>query len=894
MIYLNYGTGGYFTNEKYYKTNRNMCFQTAENMNLTNFTIECVIGNITDEGQNNYPISFGTYAIGMGISKYNASNKTVRTHGTGNTTNTFNLDGSKMFSLVMVKNNNLRTYYVNGVQMVQYSNSTALTIDNKLGLGNENLDSAVDTDDTVVMDIASVRVYDRALSLEEILQNYNVDNVRFNIDPSEQTTEVTIYENDKDIKLKYLESTGTQYIDTGYVPNNSTVIEINVRDSGNVIDYERFVGAVDAIDIMRNRTSNNFIFMINTALIYNNLIISTEDFTKLRFGNGQLIVNGQVISTYSNTFTTNKSLYLFYSNGADRYSSVQIQECKIYENDVLLHSYIPVLKDDTPCLYDEIEDSYLYNAGTGQFNYAIDESKLAAIINDISEEKEQKLIPGNIKKDIQILGVEGTYEGPGLDTSDATATANDILEGKTAYVDNEKITGSINLEYKNQKGYIENSNSNKSSVFNKANMGAILKEVAQFVTIENQNLNIYKLDNNEYILLKSISLNSIVDTLGGKATFVRSCCYDTTNNWYNLILTNANINKSSFTVLKYIPETEEVSLVSLYNNGYSNSDINSVVIPSPKYPDIFYTYVNNSKSGFVAFKINSNNTITYYKIPVNDSYNSASIASYGLSNNNNLILQRADGYYYFHVDPQNLSTSTIQNDTGYDICTCSLDESKCIAYKENKYYYCDLVIIDNSISISNLIELPTGFIPFTFTNMNNMFFSINTNSNTIGIIIFNDNIFEYYLIDNGDNFVDTSDINCLGLSFYADMSGISVYLNSTSCSNFNFVNSATILSSANIYNTKLVNTDGSNASANKILNGHLAFANGERVLGTMPNNGELNYTPSSQVQTIPAGYTSGGNVSGDSNLLPENIKSGITIFGITGTYTGKSSEVEEE
>lgn len=31
--------------------------------------------------------------------------------------------------------------------------------------------------------------------------------------------------------------------------------------------------------------------------------------------------------------------------------------------------------------------------------------------------------------------------------------------------------------------------------------------------------------------------------------------------------------------------------------------------------------------------------------------------------------------------------------------------------------------------------------------------------------------------------------------------------------------------------------------------------------GSMPNNGELNYTPTSSAQTIPAGYTSGGTIS---------------------------------
>lgn len=46
----------------------------------------------------------------------------------------------------------------------------------------------------------------------------------------------------------------------------------------------------------------------------------------------------------------------------------------------------------------------------------------------------------NIKKDVAILGVTGTLEEK-IDTSDATATSSDILNGKTAYVDDAKITG---------------------------------------------------------------------------------------------------------------------------------------------------------------------------------------------------------------------------------------------------------------------------------------------------------------------------------------------------------------------------------------------------------------------------------------------------------------------
>lgn len=89
-------------------------------------------------------------------------------------------------------------------------------------------------------------------------------------------------------------------------------------------------------------------------------------------------------------------------------------------------------------------------------------------------------------------------------------------------------------------------------------------------------------------------------------------------------------------------------------------------------------------------------------------------------------------------------------------------------------------------------------------------------------------------------------------------------------------------------------TSDADASASEILLSKTAYVNGNKLTGTMPNNGGTGGTISSLATpyTIPQGYSDGSaTVEVDqteaAKIIPGNIKEGVEILGVTGTYTGE-------
>lgn len=193
---------------------------------------------------------------------------------------------------------------------------------------------------------------------------------------------IKIYRGNSNNAINYnfvtsIESTGTQYIDTGFKPSYKTRV---VADIEGINAAENFVFGVR--DTSSGSSPRQFGAYRRTATTIRNFYFGTAVDATLADASPRTIVDSNrnilhwgdkltVTNTAVSSGVCTNTLYLFAMNSVGSpigLGSFKLYSCKIYDDDVLIHDYVPCVKNGEEAgLYDKIENKFYSNVGTGEF-----------------------------------------------------------------------------------------------------------------------------------------------------------------------------------------------------------------------------------------------------------------------------------------------------------------------------------------------------------------------------------------------------------------------------------------------------------------------------------------------------------------------------------------------
>ena len=173
--------------------------------------------------------------------------------------------------------------------------------------------------------------------------------------------------------LPYIESTGTQYIDTGFAPNQDTRVVIDFQSTqttgGWPIIGSRSSSSSNTYTFGSTSTNNAWLSGYNTGSINSGVVEDAERHVADKNKN-LLYLDGELIasSTYA-AFTAPAAMRIcrFYSADGDDngYAKIKIYSCQIYDNGTLIRDYIPCqLASGEVGLWDDV-NSVFYSDESG-------------------------------------------------------------------------------------------------------------------------------------------------------------------------------------------------------------------------------------------------------------------------------------------------------------------------------------------------------------------------------------------------------------------------------------------------------------------------------------------------------------------------------------------------
>ena len=153
-------------------------------------------------------------------------------------------------------------------------------------------------------------------------------------------------------EVEYLESTGTQYINTGYLPKQSDYLELkNVTRKSEGALFSAGTGDYQLIYLTVG--SNNYFknFATGTAA---NFQLGKFNNSNIKVDNNNLYINDELYATSVASGDANTNLRLFARANDLNYISAQVGNVIIKSNDIIVRNLVPVIRksDNKPGMLD--------------------------------------------------------------------------------------------------------------------------------------------------------------------------------------------------------------------------------------------------------------------------------------------------------------------------------------------------------------------------------------------------------------------------------------------------------------------------------------------------------------------------------------------------------------
>ena len=179
------------------------------------------------------------------------------------------------------------------------------------------------------------------------------------------------------IPLEYIQSTGTQYINTGYIPNQTTEIEADMHPTASskwLFGSRTDTLNTDRFGLFLNSDTQYWIIIGNNDTSNYVNVPSVLNRHKIYLSGTKLKLDGTENKTYSsNVINGSYNLCIGTINTGnavdERYFVGKIYSFKIWDNENLVRDYIPVTNTiiNKAGLYDSVEKKFYPNLGSGNF-----------------------------------------------------------------------------------------------------------------------------------------------------------------------------------------------------------------------------------------------------------------------------------------------------------------------------------------------------------------------------------------------------------------------------------------------------------------------------------------------------------------------------------------------